>query len=331
MLVRLARFRAASFAELEREAARVSWEQVLAPGTAIDLRVTCRKSRLYHSGAVAERLLRGAAARVPGVRVAGSGDDEPDDAADGPAQRIVARLVRNRLTLSADSSGEALHRRGYREAVAKAPLRESLAAAVLMAAGWTPEAPLVDPLCGSGTLVLEAALMARAIPPGWRRTFAFQHWPGHDESAWRALRDQVGAGIRDGAPAPLWGSDRDPGAVRAATDNAARAGVAADVGFERLAVSDARPPAGHPEPGWLVTNPPWGARIGDEGPLRNLYARLGQVARRRFGGWTLAVLSASPRLLGHVGLPLTERLVFESGGRRVHLHVGPVPAAHADT
>lgn len=308
VLVRMASFRAASFGELERRAEKVPWREFLASGVRPDFEVTCRKSRLYHSGAVEERMVRA---------VEGATGTPPDGT--GPTQRFVVRLVRDRLVLSADASGEHLHRRGYREATAKAPLRENLAAAVLMASGWTDDDALLDPLCGSGTLAIEAALMARGVPPGWRREFAFQHWPGFDAGAWSGLRAEAEHSIRPAAPAPILASDRDAGAVRFATENAARAGVEADIRFRRAALSEVRPPEGWAGGGWLVTNPPWGQRVGDRRALRDLYARLGQVAREHFAGWGLAVLTAAPELAGQLGPGLTEALATRSGSVAVRL------------
>jgi putative N6-adenine-specific DNA methylase len=316
VLVRLAEFRATSFGELERRAAGVAWARVLAPGVRPTFQVTCRKSRLYHSGAVEERLARFAHASER----AGAGGIPGAGAPSAPEQRFVVRLVRDRLTVSADASGEHLHRRGYREATAKAPLRETLAAAALLASGWSPDEALVDPLCGSGTLAVEGALMARRIPPGWRRGFAFQQWPGFEADTWARLRAEAEARMSLAAHAPILASDRDAGAVRFAAENAARAGVADDVVFRRAALSDARPPEGWSGGGWLVANPPWGRRVGERGPLRDLYARLGQLARARFPGWGLAVLTATPELAGHVGAGGEVVLSTRSGGVPVALH-----------
>lgn len=313
MLVRVAQFRAASFGELERRAGGVEWAPFLPRGVGAHFEVTCRKSRLYHSGAVAERLARAADAPTP------------DPA--GPTQRFVVRLVRDRLTLSADASGEHLHRRGYREATAKAPLRENVAAAVLLASGWAPGEALVDPLGGSGTLAIEAALMARRVPPGWRRSFAFERWPGFDEGLWRELRTEAGAAIKDHAAAPIAASDRDAGAIEAARSNASRAGVEGDITFARAALSAARPPEGWKGRGWLVTNPPWGQRVGDRKRLRDLYAALGAVHGRTFPGWGLAWLTAAPELAAQVGDDpevLFDTRIGGVGARLYRLRSGPV-------
>jgi len=186
VLVRVATFHAHSFFELERHAAQVPWDRFVAPGAAVTFRVTSKKSKLYHQDAVGERLGRAISGAVEGVAVGeqGAGSGERDDGEESPLtahrspltpQLFVARLWRDELILSADTTGELLHRRGYRLATAKAPVRESLAAAMLLAAGYDGSAPLIDPLCGAGTIAIEAAFLARRMAPGRRRPFAFEH------------------------------------------------------------------------------------------------------------------------------------------------------------
>jgi putative N6-adenine-specific DNA methylase len=332
VLVRIAAFPARTFHELERKAARVPWERFVSPGSAVHLRVTCRKSRLYHEGAVAERVLAAVETRAGplGARAAarGAGDDEAEETdgaphGDAAAEQIfVVRFLRDACTISADASGALLHRRGYRQAVAKAPLRETLAAAVLAACGWHPAAPLLDPLCGSGTLPIEAALIARRIPPGLAgggpgpRAFAFERWPEHDPALWGRTVQAARERVLPHARGPIVGSDRDAGAVEAARANAERAGVAADIAFEQRPLSALEAPPG---PGWLVTNPPYGLRVGEREGLRNLYAALGRTARERLAGWTVALLAADDRLPGHTGLPLEPVLSTTNGGIPVRL------------
>lgn len=312
MLVRLAEFKAVSFADLERHGARVPWGTCVAPGGVVRFRVTSRKSRLYHQDAIAERLARGVMAAVSGARVATGGADDaaPDE------QMLAVRLFRDRCTVSADSSGPLLHRRGYRLATARAPLRETLAAAMLLAVEWDGSRPLVDPLCGSGTIPIEAALIAGNVAPGAARDFACERWPALRAVPWAELRAAARAAVRP-TGVPIVGSDRDAGAIAAALSNAERAGVAGAVRFERHALSAAAPPGD--QAGWIVTNPPYGARVGDRRALRDLYARLGQLARGPFEGWRLALLVAAPELAAQLGLPLRERFVTNNGGIRVRL------------
>jgi putative N6-adenine-specific DNA methylase len=332
VLVRIGAFHASAFHELERHAARLPWREFVASGRPVAFRVTSRKSRLYHQDAIAQRLLA-AAAGAAGVS---DGTAAPKEATDDPhgseattpegdvAQELVVRLFRDECTVSADASGELLHRRGYRLATAKAPLRETLAAAMLVGSGWDGTAPLVDPMCGSGTIPIEAALLARRIPPGMARRFAFMRWPGFDESVWEQLVRQARERMLLRAPAPILGSDRDAGAVAASAANAERAGVAGDIEWRRAAISAMAPPPG---PGWIVTNPPYGVRVGERRRLRDLYAQLGNVARRCCPGWEVALLAAHPELERQTGLERAVRFTTENGGIRVRLVEGRVAAA----
>jgi putative N6-adenine-specific DNA methylase len=307
VLVRVGAFHASAFRQLERHAAGVPWGEFVGDGQRVEFRVTSRKSRLYHQDAVAERLQAAVVTRASGAA--------SDDGRHAP-QEFVVRLFRDQCTISADASGELLHRRGYRLETAKAPLRETLAAAMLAGAGWGANAPLLDPLCGSGTIPIEAAMVARCIPPGIGRGFAFEHWPGFDGRAWSAVRQSARERILPSSPVRLLGSDRDPGAVQAAAANAARAGVGDDIEWRRVAISAIEPP---PAPGWVVTNPPYGVRVGDRTRLRDLYAQLGNVLRAKCRGWEVAMLTAHPALEGQTGLGLEPRFSTENGGLRVRL------------
>jgi putative N6-adenine-specific DNA methylase len=331
VVMRIGEFRAKAFYELEKRAKKLPWGTLVPPGTAVTFRVTSRKSKLYHGKAVAERLGESVSDAVSGVTVVKSaaGAEEADEAANSgalpslpslpplPPQLFVVRLFHDLCTISIDSSGELLHRRGYRQAVGRAPLRETLAAGMLLGSRWDGRAPLLDPMCGSGTIPIEAALLARRIPPGWRRPFAFERWPGFDGDRWRALRAEAEEAMLPRAPGPVLGSDRDAGAIAAAEGNAVRAGVSGDVSFRRCALSSIEPPAD--VAGWIVTNPPYGVRVGDRLALRNLFAQLGNVLRRRCAGWRLALLSGDRALESQIGVSLRPIWSTRNGGIPVRL------------
>ena len=302
VLVRVARFRARTFFELERHATKLEWDRWLSAGVAPTFDVTSKKSKLYHEKGIAQRLAD-AAGRAPG---------------EGAGQLFVVRVHRDEFTVSIDSSGELLHRRGYRQETAKAPMRETLAAAMLLGAGWDGQAPLVDPMCGSGTIPIEAALIARRMAPGRERGFAFMRWPAFDADAWRALHARAESEMRARSPVPITGSDRDAGAVAAARENAARAGVAEDTTFDEAALSALSAGGG---PGFLVSNPPYGVRVGEEARLRDLYATLGKLVTQRLDGWTVALLTANPRLDHATGLDWREVFRTSNGGIPVRLIV----------
>jgi len=321
VLVRLDSFEATSFADLERRAKRVAWGTVVRTGDDVRFRVTCKKSRLYHSDAVAQRLADALVRTVPGVRVLKHAGDE--ETGSDEATLFVVRFFKDRCLISVDTSGALLHRRGYRMATAKAPLRETLAAALLAASGWDGVAPLVDPLCGSGTIAIEGGWMARGIAPGAHRSFAVERWPGVSEALGREVRAELAAGTRSSAPGVILGSDRDAGAIEAARGNAARAGVADDVAFAVHALSAAPMPA-H-ERGWIVTNPPYGVRVGESGRVRDLWAQLGKVLRARAPGWEVALLSPDQALERQLGFSLRMAARTTNGGIPVRIMVGRVP------
>ena len=365
IVIRAGTFRARTFAELERHTGRLDWSRLVRPDARVALRVTCRKSKLYHEGAVAERIERVLGTAV-GAHVARAGAEHeaypanvdpgdvvarnvvaPDNvsnsvdadsvADDDAAQLITVRFLRDVCTISIDASGALLHQRGYRQAVAKAPLRETLAAAMLLAAGYTGDAPLLDPMCGSGTIPIEGALLARRIAPGLAnpdfapRRYAFQDWPDHDERVWDDVVAAARSRISPASPVPIHGRDRDAGAVTASRANAARAGVADDVRFEQMPLSAVRPPPvsrdGGETAGHLITNPPYGVRVGERRALHALYGAFGRLAREQFGGWTVALLAADDGLAGTTGLPFKERFATSNGGIAVRLLEATVPDA----
>ncbi len=315
VIVRLGEFKAQGFAELEKGAAKLPWKQVLLPGQPVAMRVTCRKSRLYHSDAVAERVVRQIAKHfgvdTPVVRLT---DSDDEDAPTDEAQRILVRIVHDIVTVSADTSGELLHRRGYRQAVAKAPLRETVAAACLLAVDYDGTQPFIDPMCGSGTFPIEAAMIARNQAPGRARPFAFEHWPGADRDVLPHLRRATKAAGVDVPELPIIGSDRDPGAIRMSHDNAERAGVQGMLTFEQKTLDAIEPPA---ESGVWCSNAPYGRRVGNSDALTGLFVQIGKLARGSFAEWRVALLMAEQSHVKALQSPTTEILHTRVGGIQV--------------
>lgn len=326
VVVRVAEFHASSFHELERRAQRIRWDEYLTRGSRVQFRVTCRKSRLYHSDAVAERFVKAIVKQVGEINVAPAAAESSEDevnaiAADVPSQLFIVRLNDDNCVVSADSSGSLLHRRGYRQAIGKAPLRETLAAAMVIRSGWDQHAPFLDPMCGSGTIAIEAALIARRIAPGLRRRFAFQSWPQYEPELWASVMEHVGTKAVFRSGDVLLGSDRDDGAVESARANAERAGVLEDIDFQARPISALGPPPGT---GFIITNPPYGIRVGDRGPLRNLYAQFGKVLRNKATGYTLGLLSADRTLESMLRVPLEEVFRTRNGGIPVRFVKGRI-------
>jgi putative N6-adenine-specific DNA methylase len=332
VVIRLGQFHASTFFELERHSKKLPWTDFLPANGAVEVRVTCRKSKLYHSDAVAERVLSaigGAASREIELRAPSSmGDDDgeegenggdelsDDGPARGPTQLFIVRIVHDRCEISADSSGELLHRRGYRKEVAKAPLRETLAAAMVLASGWEGRRgePLLDPMCGSGTIPIEAALIARGIAPGLRRDFQFMNWPSFDQGLWNDVIQTARGSVKKPS-LDIRGADRDAGAISAAMHNAERAGVAGDVGFsvESLSGSIAAIEDVANGDGWILSNPPYGVRVGEGKDLRDLYATLGAALKTK-RGWRIGMLTSDAVLAAQMRLPLRPRFATNNGG-----------------
>lgn len=305
MVVRLARFRSRDFPELYRAAARLPWGKFIRPETAVHWRVTCRNSRLIHSGRVAETL-QAAIGHALGGEVAVS----------AAGQLLLARVVDDIVELSVDSSGELLHRRGHRTHIAAAPLRETLAAGVLQLLGWTGSEPLADPLCGTGTFLLEGALLAGKRAPGLDRSFAFMYWPGYRAGLWTQLCTEARHEERS-CPAAISGGDADAGALAAARANLASAGLADAVQLQHLPLAAQLVHAGT---GLVVCNPPYGKRLTTEEPLAEYFAGLGLELARVYPQWRKALLIPEPRLAKATGLPLRQVAELDNGGLRVGLY-----------
>jgi putative N6-adenine-specific DNA methylase len=311
VLWRIGSFRAPHLAMLDRRARRFPWAEWLRADVAVRVEARVQASRIWHAGAAVQRI-ETAIAETLGAPVA----------PDAPIT-IKARIADDLVTLSLDTSGAGLWKRGWRPAAGKAPLRETLAAAFLRQAGWDGRSPLVDPMCGSGSFAIEAAGMALGLAPGRLASFAFERFAGFDAAAWAAMRAAAARPVPDGPPI-AWGQDRDDGAIRAARANAARAGVSARLVLTRQAVSDLRPPAGAGA-GLVITNPPWGARIGQRKPLFALYGAFGRVLADRFAGWRVAVVCPDAGLVAATGLGLAPAgPVVDIGGIKARLWIGTV-------
>jgi putative N6-adenine-specific DNA methylase len=321
ILLRVADFEARAFYELERHARRVPWEKFLLPGKFVGFRVSCHKSKLYHSDAVKGRFEAAILKESPGVQLQQKKVEEDEDEDTKDVQLFFVRFEHDRCTVSIDTSGKLLHLRGYRQAIARAPLRETIAAAMVIASKWDQAAPLLDPMCGSGTIPIEAALLSRCIPPGLScvdapRSYAFQEWPDYDAALWQKVIDLAKEQILPKAPAHIFGSDQSTGAIEAAKSNAARAGVLEDIQFFSKPLADLIPPK---EKGVLITNPPYGVRVGNLQNIRAVYQELGRVSRAQLAGWSLAILAPNPQLESQIGFQFTETLRVRNGGIPVRL------------
>ncbi len=301
ILLKVGSFRATSFQELVEKASRYPWEIYFSKAPALRIRVTCRKSKLYHSDAVAERIAKAISQRL--------GREIPLGKEEAPL--LVVRLFRDEVLLRVDSSGKDLFRRGYKIAKGPAPLRENLAAALIMFSEWDKKNPLFDPFCGTGTILIEAVWIAMQRAPGLSRSFAFEDWKNFSPPLWEELRLKAQKLLKE-PKARFYGSDRDPKAIQATFQNAQAAGVTSYLNLEIKEVAHILPP--EKVPGFVVTNPPFGGRLQvTKRPLQELARRF----KGPFEDWQLTFIFPRRRLPARFPFPLKVLASFEHGGQRV--------------
>ncbi|WP_415062708.1 THUMP domain-containing class I SAM-dependent RNA methyltransferase [Bdellovibrio sp.] len=229
----------------------------------------------------------------------------PDVDNENPSLRIHVRAIKNQFNVAIDTSGDSLFKRGYRKEVGEAPLKENLAAGLLKVTEWDGQSPLVDFMCGSGTFLIEAAMMAMNIAPGInRKRFGFQNWLNYEEAAWEKVVQEAMDAEKEELPFKFYGYDIDNRVLKNAKDNAKRAGVDQVIEFKKEAVATVEPPV---EKGMIVVNPPYGARIGDEDNLRDVYRDLGFTLKHRFKGWDAWILSGNKELIADLKLKSTRK------------------------
>lgn len=286
VLARIGGFMAFHLAQLDKRCRKFPFRDLLRSDIPLRVQVTTKASKIYHAGAATQRV-ETALTDTHGLTL------------DPEATLILkVRIDDNKVLFSLDTSGESLHKRGHKEAVGKAPMRETLAALMLRQAGYTGSEPVVDPMCGSGTFVIEAAEIAAGLHPGRSRDFAFQQLANYDAGAFVKMKQRM---ARPDPPAQFYGSDRDAGAIRMAQANAARAGLEHITHFANHAAGELTPPDG--PPGLVIVNPPYGARIGNKNLLYPLYGTLGQTLLTRFKGWRVALVTSEPALAKATKLP----------------------------
>jgi 23S rRNA (guanine2445-N2)-methyltransferase len=306
VLLPVAEFACGSEKDLYEGVRQVAWHERLTPKMTLAVDANVRDSVLTHSKYVALKTkdaivdqLRDRLGTRPSVDVA------------APDVQINVRLFRNRAQVSLDASGGSLHERGYRVAGGEAPMKETLAAAVLLLAGWKPrEQPLLNPMCGTGTIAIEAAWMAADHAPALlRKRFGFERWIGFDARKWRELREEATGRARSGrGRGAIFASDLN---VEAAHRNARAAGVAEVVRLEKRDLRAVRPPVG--PTGIVAVNPPYGERLGDEQELAPLYTALGDLFKHEFAGWTAFIFTGNPKLGKMVGLRTSRRDILYNG------------------
>lgn len=284
----------------------IDWSQYLKPDNTLAVSATGKTAELNHTHFTA--------LQVKNAIVHQQNQDfgeRSDVDTRSPDLRVNVHLHDDRATVSLDSSGDSLHRRGYRPAVGAAPLKESLAAALIQLSGWEPDQAFFDPLCGSGTLPLEAGMRSLHIAPGlFRERFGFETWLDYDDDLWESLIAEAEGQQKDELGAFIGGSDRDLNVLIQANSNARECGLDQLIRFQQKELADVEAPA---DSGILLCNPPYGERLGADTDLGAFYKLLGNVLKQRFKGWSAYVLSGNKALSGNIGLKSASRTPVYNG------------------
>jgi putative N6-adenine-specific DNA methylase len=306
VLVPIANFPCNDSDMLYQEVQKIDWEEYLNPDCTLAVDCTGGNEKLNHTHYTALQVKNSIADQQRGNFGKRSNVDTKN-----PDLLINVHIHKDHCILSLDSSGGSLHRRGYRPAVGVAPLKETLAAALLEMAEWHPDLPFLDPMCGSGTLPLEAGLKALNIAPGlFRERFGFMSWQDFDEALWDELWAEAENSELSELKAIVAGSDRDLEMLTQARTNAQQAGLKDKIKLAVTELSELEAPADH---GVIICNPPYGERLGDATELGELYQMLGDIFKQRFKGWNAFILTGNKELAKKVGLRTARRIHVYNG------------------
>ncbi len=316
ILMRISEFKATNFTTLEKAAAKIPWELYLPAGCELNVRTTAHSSRLYHSDAVSERIIEAITDRL-----ARKGE-APKQSPSLP-QQIFVRAVSDHFIISIDASGQLLHMRGLTGGKGKAPLRETLASAILHFARYDGMTPLMDPMCGTGTFSMEAALIAGNIPPGWFRDFAFFSWPAFREPQWHYLRRECQKKIRQTDEPMIFASDLDQKACANLKKQAAIHGMDNMISVARQDFFQTTPSDSIEEPGLIVINPPYGLRMGNRAQAEKLFIKMNNHLAQNFKGWKAAILVPKKAWTSHLRFSAkAQKRQISHGGLKIPLMIG---------
>ena len=283
----------------------VTWAKWFTPEQTMRVYVTARRSPLKSLEFITLRIKDAVCDHFRAVR-----GERPSIDTANPDVRIHAFLTADEVMLYVDTSGEPLYKRGFKHAAVEAPLKENLAAGILRMTGWHPSEALLDPMCGSGTFLIEAVQIALDIAPGLGRRFAFESLKTCDEAAWRRIRRAAEGRRRHATGLPIFGSDSEAVQVKRARINLEAAGLADMVRLEQAELTERTPPA---DEGVMIANPPYGVRIGETAELAAFYPKLGDALKARWAGWRCYFLSAGPELPKRIRLKASKRTPLFNG------------------
>ncbi|WP_373500387.1 class I SAM-dependent RNA methyltransferase [Desulfococcus sp.] len=319
ILMRIDEFSASSFPRLEKKLADIPWELYLRPGGAPVIHAAAAKSRLYHTDAVAERVQASIRDRFKQVR-----PEEAGDVPDVPVQRIFVRAAEDHFTLSIDSSGELLYKRGFKTGGGKAPIRETIAAAALTLAGYDGRLPLLDPMCGSGTFSIEGAMISGGIPPGSRRSFAFMGWPSFAPRKWAYLKRTSENSLPLPETPTIFAADIDPDVCRSLRKNLEENGLSPMIDVSCRDFFAFSPGDRFSQPGLVAVNPPYGHRLGTRRQGRALFRSVCSRLREAYAGWKVVLVAPEAEWTGDIPFPVFHH-PFSHGGLRPTLLIGNIP------
>jgi len=311
VLIPLEKFRATNERDLYEEIRRIRWDKYLDVDGTLAIHSSVRSDFFNHSQYVSQKAKD---AIVDGFR--DIYNRRPSVDLTKPDLSLDIHIFKDEVTLSLDTTAESLHRRGYRGENTLAPVNEVLAAGMIMLTGWDGKGNFVDPMCGSGTLLIEAALFARRIPPNWlRKEFGFMRWKDFDAELWKKIRAEAEANIIEGE-ATFYGSDKTFKAIEIARENVTRAGLDEDIRLSNKRFEEVTPPAGG---GLMVMNPPYGERLPVE-EITAFYKMIGDKMKKDFKGYTAWIISSNIEAMKRIGLAASKRIMLYNGSLECRYH-----------
>jgi putative N6-adenine-specific DNA methylase len=308
ILLRIDRFKATGFRQLEKKAIQIPWELYLPATGVANMHVTARHCRLYHTDAVGQSISAAIGKRFTDTEL----DREKPDAL-VPDISVFVRGLDDRFTISIDSSGDHLHKRGLKRHRGIAPLRETMAAAALLLAGYKPPQPLIDPMCGTGTFSLEAASMAKNIPPGWFREFAFAHWPSFSPKRWDYLKRQCEEQFNRSRQPIIFASDQEATACHRLETCVRQNRLSDIITVSKKNFFDFHPGDVTDETGVVVINPPYGVRLGGLEESARLWDAIGDKLMQAYKGWKVVLVAPDRKLAEKIPIKLGARSFFHGG------------------
>jgi len=314
ILIRLCEFYETFFSNIPERIAKYPWEIYINQNISkIRIRATSHKSKLIHTDAIIERVLKGIAKRIDReLEIQNDQEDLP---------LIVIRVLHDKFTISIDSSGLPLYKRGYKTFVTDAPLRETIAASMILSSGWDGSVPLLDPFCGSGTILFEALNFVMNKPVGVNRDFAFFNWRNFDNDIFNSVKEELMHSVKKNIKSEIYAFDIDKKAIKALKENAKKNDVQDLIKSDAKDFRDIIPPQ---EKGFIITNPPFGIRVLDKKTIDRFYIDFVGALKNRFKGWKIGVLIPNNKVKFFDSLSLESRLSFVFGGLRVNFLVGEI-------